>query len=109
MNKNKKTWIIIIAVIIIAVLVYVAFFTGEAILPAWSSDDCKMSAPCLPAKGDCDRDADCLTGYCKDRRPQDDICACREGTGWNEATQKCETWPAGQITDSETFVCVPGV
>ena len=116
MNKNirKNVWIIVIAVLIIAVAIYISFFTGN--VPAWGYDYCRVDIPCEPTRGDCDWDRDCLTNHCEKGVGKAygytknlDICTCPDGKGWNNSTRVCEPCPAGQIPDSETFVCVPGV
>ena len=112
MNK-KVTWIIIIAVIIAALFIYIKYYTGEAV---WERDKCRADSKCFPGDADCDRDVDCLTGYCakgagaKYGYPRDkDVCECPNGQGWNNETLTCYTCPQGQIPDSETFDCVSGI
>jgi len=97
MKRNKRikrsTWIVIIALIIIAVLVYVSFFTADAV---WDRDLCRKDRPCAHGGADCDFDQDCLTNNCVANAGPEygfhrwvDVCLCSEGTSWNEETKSC--------------------
>jgi len=55
---------------------------------SWSY--CSSLNKCLAGEGDCDRDSDCITGYCNFNVGKNygvsrfmDFCECRVGTKWN--------------------------
>ena len=113
---NKKTWIIIIAVIIVAVLIYIFLPTGDVI---WEKDKCRTgNARCTYGGADCDADHNCLTGHCEGANEitkqfglpnQAEVCICPNGQGWNAETQTCFDCPQGKVVDIPTGKCVSSV
>jgi len=57
----KKILMFISMGILLVSLVSAGWFTGNVV---WAGDWCSAESPCPAGEGDCDKNEDCLTGYC---------------------------------------------
>ncbi len=80
---DSKTWWIIIIILVIAVIAYfvVVSMTGNSV---WGWQYCDSVNPCPAGVGDCDKNSDCLTGYCASdvgikygKKQKIDVCEVR--------------------------------